>query len=184
MTGLYLFTAAVGVPLVAFFLLSGGDDGGDGGADDGGSGGGDGVGALMLRALPLSSIAIAAAAFGITGLALGATGSSASFTLIAALAMAALGAVLNSALFGYVRRSTSTSGVPDAQLGGSIGRVILAVGPGRRGRISLAANGQQIYLSAELSPTDEQTLAAGDRVLVVEVRDGLATVTALDPELT
>ena len=66
---LYWFFAAAGVPLVVFFLLSGGADGID-----------DGIAGIMFRFLPLSSLAIAAATFGVCGLVLDATGNGARTT--------------------------------------------------------------------------------------------------------
>lgn len=183
MTGLYLFAAAVGVPLVVWFLFSGGDDAGDGG--DGGGGDDSGIGAVMVRLLPLNTIAIVAATFGITGLALGATGSGSATTFVWAVIAGAVAGVLNSTVFSYIRRSDSTSGASDAQLAGAIGRVVLPVGPGRRGRIAVSAGDQQIYLSAEAASDlgAEGELEVGAPVLIVEVHDGIAGVTRLDPEL-
>jgi hypothetical protein len=191
MTGLYLFAVAVGVPLVAWFLFGG--DSGDGGGDGGGDGAGpdEGIGAIMLRRLPLSSMALAAAAFGITGLALGAAGTSAAVAFAGAVVAAVIGAVLNSTAFSYLRRTESTVDASDARLAGSVGRVVLPVGPGRRGRIALTVGDQQVYLSAEAHRSLDTAageraaeLEVGAQVLVVEVRHGIATVTRLDPELT
>lgn len=184
MTGLYLFAAAVGVPLVAWFLFAGGDDAGDGG--DGGGSDDAGIGAVMVRLLPLNSIAIAAATFGVTGLALGAAaGTRPTTTFVWAVIAGAVAGVLNSTVFSYIRRSDSTSGASDAQLAGAIGRVVLPVGAGRRGRIAVSAGDQQIYLSAEaVSDLGAQgELEVGTPVLIVEVSDGIAGVTRLDPEL-
>jgi membrane protein implicated in regulation of membrane protease activity len=177
MTGVYLFAAAVGVPLVVWFMLSGGEDGGDGGSDDG-------VGGVMLRFLPLSTLAFVAAAFGLCGLALGLvdTGSGATFAG-AAVAGVAAGA-LNSTVFGYLRRSESASDVRDDDLAGAIGRVVLPITPTGRGRVAVSVAGQQVYLSAQALPEAPAELAAGAPVLVVEVRGGIARVTPLDPELT
>ena len=175
MTAVYLFAAAAGIPLVVWFLLSGSEDA----ADDGGA-----VGGVMLRLLPLSSLAIMAASFGVTGLALGFAGTDGEPTLVASVVVGAIAAVLNSFAFSYLRRSESTAGVSDAQLAGAIGRVVLPVGQDHRGRIAISAGGQQVYLSARPVPgATEGELEAGARILVVEVRDGIASVTRLDPEL-
>ena len=115
MTGLYLFFAAVGVPLVAWFLLNGNDDGTDAGA------GADGVDAVMLRLFPLSSVALAAAVFGVSGLALGAVGTSAGVTFFGSLAVALLAGALNSAAFAALRRSSSYADVDDGRLTGRMG---------------------------------------------------------------
>ena len=193
MTGLYLFATALGVPLVVWFLVAG-DDGGDGGGGGGDADGGDGgdeFGALMLRRLPLSSIALGAAAFGVTGLALDLGGASDAVALAGALVAAAVGAVLTSAAFGYLRRTDSTVDASDDRIVGSVGRVVLPVGAGRRGRVAVTVAGQQVYLSAEAhrpvdaAPgTEVDELDVGAPILVVAVRHGVATVTRVDPELT
>lgn len=185
MTGVYLFAAAAGVPLVLWFVLGGGDDGGGsggGGADGGGTDGG--VAGVMFRRLPLSTIAFVAAAFGICGLLLGAAGTGTGTTLAAAAVAGAVAGALNNVLFGYLRRSESTTEVSDDQLAGKIGRVILPVAGERRGRIAVTVGGQQIHLSAQTLPDAPAELDVGTPVLVVEVHRGIASVTALDPELT
>jgi len=179
MTTLYLLTAAAGTPLVIWFLVSGSDDGGDAGGDDAGFGG------VMLRLLPLSTIAIAVAAFGLTGLVLGAVGTSAALTLICAIVVAAFAGVLNSTAFAYLRRTDSSASLSDNQLAGSTGRVVLAMGGDHRGRITVRAGGQQLYFTARaleegIGPVE---IEVGAPVLVIEVTDGVAIVTRLDPEL-
>lgn len=198
MTALYLLFAAAGVPLVAWSLFAGDGDGGDGGGDAGDAG--TSAGAIMLRLLPLSTLAIAAASFGVTGLALTLVDTSAGFTLAAAIAVAVLAGGLNSALFSYLRRSDSGASIDDSQLAGSTGTVVLPISPGSRGRVVVTIAGQRRYLSATAhavggAPADgtavegtaaapPRTLEAGAPILVVEVRDAVALVVPLDPELT
>lgn len=172
--GLYLFAAAAGVPLVLWFVLAGGEDGG--GPDDG-------IAGVMLRRLPLSTIAFVTATFGVCGLVLGAAGTAPRTTLVASAVAGAVAGTLNGALFAYLRRSGSTTEVSDEQLSGKIGRVVLPVGAGRRGRIAVTIGGQQIHLSAQALPESPADLQVGAEVVVVEVRNGIASVTALDPEL-
>jgi len=178
MLGLYLFAAALGVPLLAWFLLSGGDEGGDGGGDEG-------YGVLMLRRLPLGTVAIVAATFGICGLALGAAGTGPVATFVCAVISAVVAGVLSGTAFAYLRRSESGATARDDDLAGAIGHVVLPLGGQRRGRIAISVGGQQLYLSARAVPpaTDAQ-LEVGAAILVIEVRDGIASVTPLDPELT
>ena len=175
MTGLYLFAAAAGVPLVLWFMLSGGDDGG---------GGDDGIAGLMFRRLPLSTMAFVAATFGVCGLVLDAAGTSGAATLLVAAIAAALAGAVNSAVFAYLRRSESTTEVSDEHLTGKIGRVVVPVAGDRRGRIAVSVGGQQIHLSAHALPDAPGELGVGSAVLVVDVHNGIARVTDLDPELT
>jgi membrane protein implicated in regulation of membrane protease activity len=173
-TGLYLFAAAAGVPLVLWFLLAGDEDGG--GTDDGLAG-------VMFRRLPLSTIAFVFAAFGVCGLLLGAVGTGSSPTFLAAAAAGGVAGVLNSTLVAYLRRSESTTEVSDDQLAGKIGRVVVPLTGDRRGRIAVTVGDQQIHLSALALPDAPAQLDVGAPVLVVEVRKGIASVTSLDPEL-
>jgi membrane protein implicated in regulation of membrane protease activity len=172
-TGLYLFAAAAGVPLVIWFLAAGDDSGGDDA----------GIAGVMFRLLPLSTIAFVLAAFGIAGLAVGAAGAGGGTTFIAAAVAGIVAGVLNSTAFAYLRRSESTTEVDDDQLAGKIGRVIVPLTGDRRGRIAVTVGGQQIHLSALATPDAPAELGVGDSVLVVEVRKGIASVTSLDPEL-
>lgn len=172
MTGLYLFAAAAGVPLVIWFLASGSDDGPD-----------DGIAGVMFRLLPLNTVAFVLAAFGVAGLALGVAGIGGGTTFVAAAATAFVAGALNSTAFAYLRRSESKTEVDDDQLAGKIGRVIVPLAGERRGRISVTVGGQQIHLSAHALPGAPAELEVGDQVLVVEVRGGIASVTGLDPEL-
>jgi membrane protein implicated in regulation of membrane protease activity len=174
MTGLYLFAAAAGVPLVLWFLFGGGEDGG---------GGDDGIAGVMLRRLPLNTIAFVAAAFGVCGLVLTAVGTGGGTTFAAAAVAGAVAGGLNAALFGYLRRSESTTEVTDEQLTGKIGRVVLPLTGERRGRIALTVAGQHIQLSALALPDAPDELVVGAAVLVVDVHDGIARVAPLDPEL-
>jgi membrane protein implicated in regulation of membrane protease activity len=174
MTGLYLFAAGAALPLVLWFLFSGGEEGG--GADDGLAG-------VMFRRLPLSTMAFALAAFGMCGLLLVAVGTGGGTTFAAAAVAGLVAGALNSTLFAYLRRSESTTEVDDDQLAGKIGRVIVPLTGDRRGRIAVTVGGQQIHLSALALPDAPAALEVGAPVLVVEVRKGIASVTGLDPEL-
>lgn len=184
MTAAYFFAAATGVPLIIWFLLAGGDEGGAGGDDGADASSGGGIGGVMLRLLPLSTIAFVLATFGVCGLVLGALGTGAGTTFLAAAGAGVVAGAVNSTLFSYLRRSGSTSDVSDRQLAGAVGRVVLPVAAARRGRVSVSVAGQQVYLSAETMPEAPAELEVGASVLVVEVERGVALVTRLDPELT
>ncbi len=177
MIGLYVFAAAAGVPVMAWFLLSGGDESG---------GENSGIGGLMLRLLPLSTVAIVTATFGLCGLLLTALDTAAGTTFAGAAGTGAAAGVLNSSVFAYLRRSDSTTSVSDERLSGTVGRVVLPVAGERRGRIAVSVDGQQLYLSARAMPVQsaDAELEVGAPVLVVEVSHGVASVVRLDPELT
>ena len=165
MTGLYLFAAATGVPLLAWFLLGGGDD-------SGGDGDAGGIGGVMFRFLPLSTVAMTLAAFGISGLVLGLTDAGSASTLIAALLAGLIAGALNSTAFAYLRRSESTTPWTTSSCRASVGRVVMPVSADHRGRIAISAGGQQVYLSGSRParrPADEE-LEVGAPVLVVEVQ--------------
>jgi membrane protein implicated in regulation of membrane protease activity len=175
-TALYLFFAGVGVPLVIWSLVAGGGESELGDAD--GGGGGD-SGPLMLRLLPLSSLALAAATFGITGLVLDALDVTAGVAALSAVGLAVVAAVLNSSVFAYVRRTESTSDISDASIAGAIGRVIVPVEPGRRGRVVVSLTDRDVALTAQGIGTAE-TLAVGSAVVVVEMERGIARVARLE----
>jgi membrane protein implicated in regulation of membrane protease activity len=174
-TALYLFFAGVGVPLVIWSLVAGGGESELGEAD----GGGGDSGPLMLRLLPLSSLALAAATFGITGLVLGALDVTTGVAALSAAGLAVVAAVLNSAVFAYVRRTESTSDISDASIAGAIGRVVVPVEPGRRGRVVVSLSDRDVALTAQGIGTAE-TLAIGSAVVVVEMERGIARVARLE----
>ena len=180
MTQLYLFAAAAGVPLVLWFLLSGGDGGDEGGGDAGQ----DGLLGVTFRLLPLSTLAFAAATFGVCGLVLGLVDTDDGTTFIASLIAGVLAGAANSSAFAYLRRSESASDVRERRLEGAVGRVVLPVAGERRGRVAVAVGDQQVYLSATTLPDAPAELEVGAPILVVEVNGGIATVARLDPELT
>jgi hypothetical protein len=180
-TGLYLFAAAAGIPLLVWMLLAGGDEGG---ADDAGGGDG-GIGGLMLRLLPLSSIAIVLTGFGVCGLAMQLAGVGRTTTLVCSIAVGLVAGVLNGAAFAYLRRSESTASIGDDELTGKVGRIVLPTAPDRRGRVVVSVGGQQVQMTAIALPDPAgHDLEVGAPVVVVEVRNGVASVARLDPELT
>ena len=82
--------------------------------------------------------------------------------------------------FRAVRRSSisTTSGVSDAV--GQIGKVLVAITPGRVGQVRIELRGQSVDY---LATTDDEELARGERVLVEEVRGTVVHVTRRPPEL-
>ena len=173
MTGVYLFAAAAGVPLVLWFVLGGGDDA-DAGGDDGGG---------LVPRVPVTTLAFVLAAFGVCGLLLTLVRASRASTLLTASVAGGVAGVVTRSAFAYLRRSESTTEVRDEQLAGRIGRVVVPVAGERRGRIAVTVGDQQLHLSARALPNTSEAFDVGAAVLVVEVRDGVASVAAADPEL-
>jgi membrane protein implicated in regulation of membrane protease activity len=104
---------------------------------------------------------------------------------VIATAVIAGGAGLVSGLFATlafraVRRGSisTTSAASDAV--GQLGKVLVAVTPGRVGQVRLELRGQSVDF---LATTDDDELARGERVLVEEVRGTVLHVTRRPPEL-
>jgi membrane protein implicated in regulation of membrane protease activity len=60
---------------------------------------------------------------------------------------------------------------------GKTGEVLIAVGPGRLGKVRIELKGTTVDVLAE---SDEQTIARGDEALIVEMRGAKAAVVKLD----
>jgi len=184
MTIAYLVAAILGWPLVLFFILFSGDDGGDGELDldidadvDLEAGSGEAA-SLAGDLLSIRSVAFFLALFGLTGLVLGWLDVNGFITLVAAVALGGFALWLNVVLMRYLRSSSVGTEVSDRVLEGRPARVVLPVGPDRRGRVSLEVQGQVIYLVAR--PYRAGTFDVGDQVVVVEVDRGAALVTSLE----
>ncbi|MEL7158883.1 MAG: hypothetical protein AAFN30_20130 [Actinomycetota bacterium] len=176
MIGLYVLAAVIGLPLVGYAVLSGDGDG-DVGEFDGGDGG-------VLGYLSIGTLSFFAGFFGLTGLAVTAAGTGTIATLIAAIAVGLVAALAQHTLLNYVRRSSSSSHLSDADFTGKAARVVIPVQQGKRGRIALQLGEQEHYLTAEL--TDARAPAAldvGTNVVIVDMDGGVAQVAHLDPEL-
>ncbi len=178
MTWLYVFMLAAGAPLLLWFVLGGGDA--DGGLGGDGDGGGD-----VFSVIPISTLAMLSTFFGATGLVTRAVGVAPFVTFLVALGVGVLAAAMNSAAFGYLRRTESSSDVSDREVEGSIARVALPISSQQRGRIVLTVAGARTQMTA--APIDvaepDDVIESGARVIVVRMEAGVALVTRLDPEL-
>lgn len=191
MFGLYLFTAVAGWLLVAFFLVSGTDFGGDLDFDAGdmdvdadldGVGAAGGIADAILSFLSLRSIVFFMAFFGATGLILRGIGTGPVFTAAAAVGVGLFAASVNNVLLNYVRRTGSGSSLRNQQIEGSAATVVLPISSDRKGRVAIDVAGQRLYLVA--TPFGEHTVDAfdvGESVVVVEVERGAARVAKMDP---
>ncbi len=88
-------------------------------------------------------------------------------------------AFLAGSLYGWVRSSESGMVARDNDyLVGRPARVVLPVVPGRRGKISLLADGREIQLLARLYGAEDGACNRGDAVVVVDIEGDVALVTA------
>jgi len=197
---LYIFCAALGIPLLAMFAFSGsdgdaefGDAGMDLDADIGGdidfSGsavdpGGIGDPTALLRRVPVSSYAFFLAFFG----GLGVVGSWLDFgsitTFLLALVMGVLAASLNSAAFTFLRKTTTSGYLSDVQLQGRLATVSVPIGEGKRGRVWLDTGDERVQLTADAAEqAQHDNFTVGDEVLIVSVENGIASIVRVDPSL-
>jgi membrane protein implicated in regulation of membrane protease activity len=174
MTNLYLFCAAVGVPLLLWFVFAGDGDGGDGFGD---ADGGDG----NLGFLPLSTLASLMAFFGLGGLLFDITGAAGIVTFVLAVIVGVVAGTINTGALRWLRNNSSSSEVMDHELEGTIANVALPISTEHRGKIILTKAGAREQMTA--SPVDGSTIDSGERVVIVRVEGGVALVTPLGPDL-
>jgi len=182
MTAVYLVTAILGWPLVLFFILFSGDDGGDGDldfdTDVDATIGETPAGSLASDLLSIRSLAFLLALFGLTGLVLTWLDVNGFITLMAALAMGVFALWLNVVLMRYLRTSSVSTEISNRMLEGRPAKVVLPIGPERSGRVSIDVQGQVMYLVSR--PYRDGSFDAGDQVVVVEVDRGTALVASLE----
>lgn len=185
MTAVYVFCAAVGVPLLLWFAFIGDSDGlgdlGDLGGDLGDLGGDAGGHGGPLTVIPLSTVAFLIAFFGVTGLVAGWAGASATTAFVVAAVVAVVAGGLNSAAFGWLRRNSVSTELPPSRFEGRFARVTVPVGSDRRGRIVVEVDGAPVALTARL--VDDDDLGVGERAIIVGFEGAVALVVRAAPEL-
>ena len=193
MVAIFLFAAVFGWLFVALFLFSGSDFDSDVGVDadldldadadldvDSSSGFG-GLAGLIGALLSFRSIVFFAAFFGLAGLLLTWLGTSTVLATIVGAGVGLFAAVANVQLMDYLKRTSVSSRLTDRRIAGNPAKVVLPIGPGHRGKVAVDVAGQPIYLVAlPFNDRHEKEYAVGDTVVIVEVRDGSALVTAMD----
>lgn len=195
----YIFCAIVGIPLTALFALGGGDaeveaggfdvdvDAGgfdvdvDGGADLDVSGVGDFTG--LIRRLPVSSYTMFLAFFGGVGAVSTWVGVGVIAGLIAAVALGVFAAGFNAALFGVLRNTAADSSLSDRELEGRVATVSIPIEGEKRGRIWIDTGSERLQITAGSVDGLQTEFVRGDQVVIVEMKAGIASVIALDPEL-
>ena len=136
--------------------------------------------AVVDGLLSFRSLVFFTAFFGAGGLVVGAFGYGSVTTALTAVVIGAGAAIVNSTVFGLVTSGSTGSLISQRQYVGRIGKVIVPVRAGHRGRIRLDLGGQPQMLSAE--PFDDRVdelFDAGVSVVVVEIERGIARITSL-----
>ena len=88
--------------------------------------------------------------------------------------------LLASLTFRALSRAEPNSAASTGDAVGQIGRVLVPLGKASRGKIRIELKGQTVDL---LATTDDETLEAGQMVLIEEVRETTAHVTQAPPEV-
>lgn len=196
MLSLYIFSLIIGGGLLAFSLLGGIDDA-DADLDldtdvdveveseleaeaDGSHAAGGGVWTPLRDFLSVRSLIYFLAGFGAAGVLLRwFTEAPAVAEVFSAALTGLVAAFLAGSLYGWVRSSESGMvGRDNDYLVGRPARVVLPVVPGRRGKISLLADGREIQLLARLYGAEDGACNRGDAVVVVDIEGDVALVTA------
>jgi hypothetical protein len=140
-----------------------------------------GAGALVLGLFKPRNIIFFMAAFGLTGTLLTLTGNPEGATLGFSLAMGGGAGLLTHAVFLWLRRSESgADAVSEREIEGRSARVVLALAPGRPGRISCLIGDREQYITARLAADVTRPLEAGREVVVLRVENGVAEVIPFD----
>ena len=164
MTGIYILLLAAGAPLLLWLVFAGDAD-----ADS------------SMSVIPLSTIAFFAATFGFVGVVGGATGAGVFSLLVTSAVVAALSGLMSTQVFKWIRRNSVSSEVMDEELEGTMAQVALEVSKSYRGKIIVEIAGAREQMTA--SPFDGSTIKAGERVVIVKIKGGVALVAPLGPDL-
>ena len=198
MIWIYIASAIFGLAFLAPMLLGGIDSdvdfGGDLDADldldtdvdldaaDAGDGmqlgGENAISAILSSIVSVRTAVFFAAFFGTSGVVFSILGYGALLTFGTAAFIGLVAAAANSALYGLVKRSQSTSQISDRTLEGRRASVVLPLGDNRKGRIKIDLGGQPQFMVAQALES-EGRLDVGASVVVVKVEDGTALVASL-----
>ncbi len=177
LTSIYLIAAILGVGLIVISSLGIGDTDADAPDTDISHGGGSGSLDLLLGLFSTRNLTFFLAAFGSVGLALTALGFGRITALVTSLALGATAFITVHAVFGWLKRTdASTSALDDNDFDGTLARVVIPVTTGQRGQIACLIAGQEQYLTATLADGVEGPLTAGQEVIILSTRGGVASI--------
>lgn len=195
---LYLAALIVGFGTIALQLVMGGDADADADADvgadadaDAGDAGeaeadhhgdhGHADGGFLPIFLSLRFWTFTFLAFGLSGSLIHYLDLASSVVTLAVAVALGLGAgVLASLTFRALARSEANSGATDRDAVGQVGKVMIPLGKGARGKVRIELKGQTVDYVAS---TDEEELQAGQLVMIEEMRDTTAHVSRVPAEL-
>ncbi len=96
----------------------------------------------------------------------------------------ASGALISS-VFGYLKRTESGTLRGEQSFLGLTGEVSMEIAPGSRGSVTVRRGDRRVRIRAQVVDTYQaaEALAAGQPVVVVEMEDGIASVSPIGPKL-
>jgi membrane protein implicated in regulation of membrane protease activity len=179
MAAIYTFCAVVGGVLTLLALFSWGNDAGMGDGFEG-EVDGEGLGNMLSSLFSVRALMLLLAFFGLTGLVLGAVWSSPVGVALVAGAIGLFAAFFHARFFQWLKR-TSSGEIRAGHLEGAVGRVVVPLVAGGRGRIRVEVGGQSTLMTAVPFRTSEETqFGLGDEVVVVEMDGATARIAPLD----
>jgi membrane protein implicated in regulation of membrane protease activity len=187
--GLYLFAMIIGVGLLLFTILGGGDSDASDAAFEAdadldmehATGMAAGIGEIVLGLFRPRNLTFLLAAFGTTGALLTWAGTNAASAFLLAASMGIAAWFVSHAVFTWLRRTDSAiDALDDRDLEGTIGRVTLPIGPGSRGRVMVEVAGRQAHLTARLASDVDRALPIGTEILIHRTEGGVAEVMPTD----
>ncbi len=174
MTGVYLLSAILGIGLLIFSSLGGGD-GGDG-TDllDVESGN---AGQILLGLFSTRNLTFFLAAFGAAGLMLTWLGTPPFTTSVIATLLGAASMALAHSIFSWLKRTDSAVDVlGDRDFEGTLARVVLPVSATERGQVACIIAGREVYLTARLVENSTAPLLPGEEAIILHADGGVVTV--------
>lgn len=178
MTSVYLLCTIIGLGLLLFSTLGGGDDGADA-SDAGDFGDGDTGGAshLLLGLFSTRNLTFLLAAFGVTGLLLTAFGAAPVIVMGTAAALGIVSMGLAHTVFTWLRRTDSSVDIlGDDDFHGALARVVLPISAESPGQIACVIAAREVYLTAVLGGEVNDPLAIGQEVIILSASHGVASV--------
>jgi hypothetical protein len=178
MTALYWFAMVVGVGMY-FFSVFADTTGAHSDADVPIDAGGDHHHGLDgYKILSLRNATYFLFAFGVTGVSLSWMwgGTRGLLTAVLALGIGAFGASISTLVFGWLRKSESGEMPGDRAWLGATADVLLPLSEGGTGKVLVSRSGRSQELLARPFDDDATNVERWSKVLVLEIRDGIALV--------